>query len=105
MGHGPLKTFWRVSLPLAAPGLAAGAVLMFARAIGEFGATTVLAGNLEGETRTIALAVYTLLESPAGGESIRVLVGASIALSFLAMLGYERLSRWQRHRAEVHDDG
>jgi molybdate transport system permease protein len=105
MGHAPLQTFWRVTLPLAAPGLAAGAVLMFARAIGEFGATTVLAGNLEGETRTISLAVYTLLESPSGAESIQVLVGASIALSFLAMLGYERLSRWQRRRTEVRNDG
>lgn len=105
MGHAPLQTFWRVTLPLAAPGLAAGAVLMFARAIGEFGATTVLAGNLEGETRTISLAVYTLLESPSGAESIQVLVGASVALSFLAMLGYERLSRCQRRRTEVRSDG
>jgi molybdate transport system permease protein len=105
MGHPPWKTFLRVTLPLAAPGLAAGAVLMFARAIGEFGATTVLAGNFEGETRTISLAVYTLLESPNGGQAIGVLVVASLVLSFLAMLGYERLSRWQRGRPGVRDDG
>lgn len=105
LGHSPWQTFRRVTLPLAAPGLAAGAVLMFARAIGEFGATAVLAGNLESETRTIPLAVYTLLESPAGGDAIQALVFASIALSFAAMLGYERLARWQRKRAEVVDHG
>ena len=62
LGVPPRRTFLRVSLPLALPGIAAGALLAFARALGEFGATVVLAGNVEGSTRTIALAVYTLLE-------------------------------------------
>ena len=86
---------------LAAPGIAAGAILAFARALGEFGATVVLAGNLEGETRTIALAVYTLLEAPAGRSAIWLLVGASLLLSGGALLGYEVLSRRQRGRMEV----
>lgn len=100
LGVPPRRTFLRVSLPLALPGIAAGAVLAFARALGEFGATVVLAGNVEGETRTIALAVYTLLESPEGRAATWTLVGASIVLSLAALLGYEALSRRQRRRLE-----
>lgn len=102
LGVTPRETFRRVSLPLALPGIAAGAVLAFARALGEFGATVVLAGNVEGSTRTIALAVYTLLESPSGRQTTWALVGASVVLSMLALLGYEALSRRQRRRLEVH---
>jgi molybdate transport system permease protein len=91
-------TFRRVSLPLAMPGIAAGALLAFARALGEFGATVVLAGNVEGETRTIALAVYSLLESPSGRGGTWTLVIASLLLSFGALVGYEALSRRQRRR-------
>jgi molybdate transport system permease protein len=101
LGRRPWPTFLRVTLPLATPGIAAGAVLAFARALGEFGATVVLAGNIEGSTRTIALAVYTLLESPQGREAIWVLVGASVLLSLLALLGYEALSRRQRRQMEL----
>ena len=98
LGQPPWRTFRRVSFPLALPGIVAGGVLAFARALGEFGATVVLAGNVEGSTRTIALAVYTLLESPQGRESIWVLVGASVVLSLLALLGFEALSRHQRRQ-------
>ena len=69
-----------------------------ARALGEFGATVVLAGNVEGETRTIALAVYSLLESPSGRGGTWTLVVASVLLSFGALVGYEALSRRQRRR-------
>lgn len=100
LGCSRLKTFFRVSLPLALPGIAAGAVLAFARSLGEFGATVVLAGNVEGSTRTIPLAVYTLLESPTGRETIWVLVGASVGISLLALLGFETLSRRQKSRLE-----
>jgi molybdate transport system permease protein len=100
LGASPRRTFFRVSLPLALPGIAAGAVLAFARALGEFGATVVLAGNVEGSTRTIALAVYTLLESPSGRSTIWVLVGASVSISMLALLGFETLSRRQKLRLE-----
>ncbi len=100
LGSPPARTFRRVSLPLALPGIAAGAVLAFARALGEFGATVVLAGNVEGRTRTIALAVYTLLEAPAGRSTTWILVGASVALSVLALVGYEALARRQRRRLE-----
>ena len=100
LGVSPRRTFFRVSLPLALPGIVAGAVLAFARALGEFGATIVLAGNVEGSTRTISLAVYTLLESPSGREATWVLVGASVALSLIALLGFETLSRRQKQRLE-----
>lgn len=98
LGEAPRRTFFRISLPLAMPGIAAGAILAFARALGEFGATVVLAGNVEGSTRTIALAVYTLLEAPSGRETTWILVIASVALSLVALLGFEALSRRQRRR-------
>lgn len=103
LGQPPAATFRRVTLPLAAPGLAAGAVLAFARGLGEFGATAVLAGDIEGETRTIALAVYHLLERPDGEPLSRGLVLASVLLSCLALAGWELLLRWQRRRLELHD--
>ncbi len=102
LGVPKAPTFRRISLPLALPGIAAGAVLAFARALGEFGATVVLAGNMEGETRTIALAVYSLLESPSGQGATWILVIASVMLSLMALLGFEGLTRWQRRRMEDH---
>ena len=102
LGVPKAPTFRRISLPLALPGIAAGAVLAFARALGEFGATVVLAGNMEGETRTIALAVYSLLESPSGQGATWILVIASVMLSLVALLGFEGLTRWQRRRMEDH---
>jgi|SRR5579884_419464 len=63
LGMGPLRTFVRVTVPLAFPALAGGAVLAWARALGEFGATIMFAGNLQGVTQTLPLAVYLGLES------------------------------------------
>ena len=71
----------------------------------QFGATVVLAGNMEGQTRTIALAVYSLLESPSGQGATWTLVIASVMLSLVALLGFERLTRWQRRRIEDHHGG
>ena len=101
LGVNRWSTFRRITLPLALPGFAAGAVLTFARALGEFGATVVLAGNIEGETRTLALAIYTLLESPGGMEAARLLTWLSVGLSLAALVGYEAFTRWQRGRLEV----
>jgi molybdate transport system permease protein len=61
-GASPLRVFFRLALPLAAPGLIAGAAMSWARALGEFGATLMFAGNLEGSTQTLPLAIYTALE-------------------------------------------
>jgi molybdate transport system permease protein len=103
LGDPPLRTFRRVTLPLAAPGLLAGAILSFARALGEFGATIVLAGNTE-RTRTIAVAVYALLDAPQGDGQVQVLVLASVLVSALSLVGYELLVWLQRRHLEL-DDG
>ena len=101
LGHRPFETWRRITLPLALPGIAAGMVLAFARGLGEFGATVVLAGNMEGRTRTIALAVYTLLDAPGGESQATLLLATSIALSLAALAGFEGLDRYQRRRLDL----
>ncbi|MBW2427255.1 MAG: molybdate ABC transporter permease subunit [Deltaproteobacteria bacterium] len=96
LGRGPLDTFVRVTLPLALPGVLAGAVLAFARALGEFGATIVIAGNVAGETRTIPVAVYTLLNVRGGEAGALRLVAVSVLLSLLALLASFWLSARKR---------
>ncbi len=103
LGLTSFEAFKKITLPLALPGILAGAVLAFARAMGEFGATSIISGNIEGETRTISLAIYTLLESPDGMKSGRILLFASLALSFLSLVGYELLLKLHRKRLELHE--
>lgn len=103
LGTKPFATFWRVTMPLALPGLLGGAVLAFARALGEFGATAVLAGSIEGETRTLSLAVYALLDVPGGEARTVPLVLASALCSLGALVAYEALARLGKRRLEVHD--
>lgn len=103
LGVRPTATWRRITLPLALPGIAAATVLAFARALGEFGATAVIAGNIEGRTRTLALAVYTLLDAPAGGP-IWPLVAVSLGLSFGALGAFEWLVRRQRARLDLDGD-
>lgn len=98
LGAPPRSTFRRVALPLALPGVAAGAVLALARGLGEFGATIVVAGNIEGETQTLALAVYRLLESPTGRGRIWLFVLASAAIAVLGLALWEWLTARQRAR-------
>lgn len=100
LGVTPFQTWCRITLPLALPGITAGAILGFARALGEFGATAVLSGNMEGKTRTIPLAIYTLLESPKGEETTRQLVWISLGISFVALLAYEGLVRQLKVQSE-----
>lgn len=102
LGRKRLSTFLRVTLPLSLPGVLAGAVLSFARALGEFGATIVLAGNVEGETRTIPVAVYTLLNQPGAEAGVWRLVAISVVISLVALLGASWLARRQRRRAGEH---
>lgn len=90
--------FRRVTLPLAAPGLAAGCVLAFARALGEFGATAVLASDVPGETRTLALAIFALYEEPGRDDEARTLVWISVGVCAVALLLYEWLNRVQKRR-------
>ncbi len=80
LGAGRWTILWRVTLPLAAPGLIAGVVLCFARAIGEFGATALFAGNAPGVTQTMPLAIYTAFNGSG------VTQGAAVALSLLLLV-------------------
>jgi molybdate transport system permease protein len=96
LGRGRLSTFLRVTLPLSLPGVLAGSVLSFARALGEFGATIVLAGNIEGETRTIPVAVYTLMNTRDGESAVLRLVAISVAMSLAALLAAGWLARRRR---------
>ncbi len=101
LGRGRFDTFLRVTVPLAGPGILAGAVLAWARALGEFGATIVLAGNIAGQTRTIPLAVYTLLNARDGEAGVVVLIGISVTLSMAALLMSFRLSARGAHGRPV----
>lgn len=92
LGHGRWSTFARVTVPLARRGLAVGAALAFARALGEFGATLLLAGNLPGTTQTLPLAIYEAAISGADVEA-RWLAAALTAVSLAAMLAAARLER------------
>jgi molybdate transport system permease protein len=99
LGRGRTGTFFRVTLPLAMPGVIGGAVLGFARALGEFGATIVLAGNIEGETRQIPLAVFTLLNVPGSESAVIRLTAISVGLSLAALVAATWLANAQRRRA------
>jgi molybdate transport system permease protein len=86
LGASRLTTIWRVTLPLVAPSLGAGAMLCWARALGEFGATITFAGNLPGTTQTMPLAVYILLESRPEGAIILSLVLLAVSLAVLVLM-------------------
>jgi molybdate transport system permease protein len=93
LGARPLDAFWTVVLPLARPGILSGCALAFARSMGEFGATIMVAGNIPGQTRTIPLEIYNLLESPGGAAEARTLVVVSILIAAAAMMLGEILDR------------
>jgi molybdate transport system permease protein len=101
LGRTPWQTFWRVTLPLSWPGILAGAAIAFARGLGEFGATIVLAGRIPGETETIPLAIYAELDAPGGERRIVGLVVASIAICLACVLAARALDRWYRRRLEL----
>ena len=94
LGASPLRVFLNVTLPLALPAVAAGAVLAFARSIGEFGATMMIAGSIPGSTRTLSVAIYSFAETGRDTEAAQ-LVGVSAALAFAALW----LSNWITTRA------
>lgn len=98
LGATPLDCFFSVSLPLARHGLIAGCLLAFARSIGEFGATIMLAGNIPGQTQTIPLFIYNEIESPDGIASSQTIVIVSVAISAGALIAGELLQRRTRRR-------
>lgn len=92
LGASPLRAFWKVELPLAAHGILAGAALCWARALGEFGATMLFAGNLPGVTQTLPLAIYTALDS---GLETAVAMAALLMVAAFALLLLIRIVDWR----------
>ena len=93
-------TFMTVTLPLALPGIIAGMMLAFARALGEFGATITFVSNIPGETQTISAAIYSLIQVPGGDADALKLVFISVVICFAALLSSEWLAR--RATARLH---
>lgn len=93
LGAGPMRVFWTISAPLAAPGVIAALVLGFARALGEFGATIAFVSNIPGETRTLSLAIYSALQAPGGEGAAARLAILSILVSLIALATSEALVR------------
>ncbi|GGE19284.1 molybdate ABC transporter permease [Primorskyibacter flagellatus] len=99
LGASRLRVFATVTLPLALPGVLAGAVLAFAKAMGEFGATITFVSNIPGETRTLPSAIYAFLQQPGGDGAALRLVVVSVAVAVLAVLASEWLARRMMRRA------
>ena len=93
LGASRWRAFLTITLPLSAPGIAAGAMLGFARSLGEFGATITFASNIAGQTRTLPLAIYSGLQLPGGEALVTRLSLISIALSIAALVVSELLVR------------
>lgn len=93
LGAAPWRVFLTVTLPLALPGIVAGMVLGFAKAIGEFGATITFVSNIPGETQTISAAIYSLTQTPDGDVAALRLVIVSIAIAMIALVASEVLAR------------
>lgn len=92
LGASPLKVFATVTLPLAVPGILAGLIITFVKALGEFGATITFVSNIPGETQTLALSIYSFLQAPGGDAAAWRLILISIALAFAALLASEILA-------------
>ena len=100
LGYPPLRVFFKITLPLAWPGILGGILLAFSRSLGEFGATITFAGNIEGSTQTLPLAIYSSMQVP-GGESMAMrMVIASLILCFASLLVSEWLTRRAKRRLE-----
>ena len=100
LGAGRLRVFFTITLPLALPGLLAGAMLSFGRSLGEFGATITFVSNIPGETQTLPLAIYSDTQVPGGDPPAMRLALVSVALSLVALVVSEYLSRHATRRAK-----
>lgn len=85
LGAGPIRVLFGITLPLTAPGILAGIMLAFARSLGEFGATITFVSNIPGETRTLPIALYSVLQTPDGEAAAVRLAIISITLAFSAL--------------------
>lgn len=93
LGASFIRVFFTITLPLAMPGVISGFILAFARSLGEFGATISFAGNIEGETQTLPLAIFSEMQIPGQEASTLRLVLVSVILSLVAMIGAEYVNR------------
>jgi molybdate transport system permease protein len=93
LGASPMWVFLTVTVPLALPGIVAGAMLCFAKALGEFGATITFVSNIPGETQTIPAAIYTYTQTPGGDTGALRLAAVAVVLSFAAVILSEILTR------------
>jgi len=105
LGAHPLRVFFTVTLPLIAPGILVGAILSFARALGEFGATITFVSNIPGETQTLPLALYAQVQTPDGDLPAARLAAISVVVALAALLASEvlarRVRRWTGTGAET----
>jgi molybdate transport system permease protein len=93
LGASPLNVFSSVTFPLALPGIIAGMVLCFAKALGEFGATITFVSNIPGETQTISSAIYALIQTPNGDFAALQLIVISLLIAFAALIASEWFAR------------
>ena len=93
LGARPIRVFFTVTLPLIMPGVLAGCILAYARCLGEFGATVTFVSNIPGETRTIPIAIYNLVQQPDGDAMAGRLVLISLVLAMVALVGAEVLNK------------
>jgi molybdate transport system permease protein len=93
LGARPWHVFYSITLPLAMPGILTGLILAFSRSLGEFGATITFVGNIEGETRTLPLAIYTYTQIPGGDEPAMRLVVLSMLIALGALMASDVLER------------
>lgn len=91
LGRSPLRTFFTITLPLSWPGILGGILLAFSRSLGEFGATITFAGNIEGATQTLPLAIYSALQTPGGETQAMRLTVCSLILCFASLILSEYL--------------
>ncbi len=97
LGANPLWTFALVTLPLATPGIIVGAILAFAKALGEFGATITFVSNIPGQTQTISAAIYTYTQVPGGDESAMRLTLVAIVIALSALVASE-VVQWRAEK-------
>lgn len=100
LGAAPSRVFFDVSLPLMLPGILAGMILSFAKALGEFGATITFVSNIPGETQTIPSAIYSAISVPGGEPATLRLLIVSLLISFAALLASEALSARAARRVQ-----
>jgi len=101
LGASPFWVFWTITLPLILPGVIAGSVLAFARAMGEFGATITFVSSIPGQTQTVPSAIYAFLQTPGGEASAVRLVIVSIVIAMTALL----LAEWIGRRVATRVEG